>query len=426
MKANIPGEERQTRQIYRTAYFVILPAIAAGIGASLLGPEHLHRPLLLGTLILTLLCLHLSITATRRFAGHEEQRRITDDEVRASQAQMEQLFAMTDMLQSADCHEHAGAVLEATSKRLLTEFGGALYVFNNSRDRLDLIRSWNFGENDEPVETLLPETCWAIKRGKPHFNDQQEGSLNCFHHQCELPSVEIPMMARGTLFGLLILASGHEDAHARLNEVSRIARALADSMSLALSNIALNEQLKTRSMRDPLTGLYNRRYMEDALERAYSGAARNKTPISVMMIDLDNFKSLNDDHGHAKGDAVLRDVAAGLVGSLRPSDTVSRYGGEELFLILPDTAIADAETKAEALRIGIERLSETHGMKISASFGVAEFPTSVSSSRDLIAAADSALYVAKRDGKNCVRIAGTGHGAGGASPEFQLKPKLVS
>nr|WP_167381802.1 GGDEF domain-containing protein [Novosphingobium panipatense] len=210
------------------------------------------------------------------------------------------------------------------------------------------------------------------------------------------------MMARGQVFGLLVLACESADAHDRLQDVTRIARALADSMSLALSNIALREKLRTQSLRDPLTGLYNRRYMEDALERYINLAQRTGTPISVLMIDLDNFKRLNDDHGHAKGDAVLRDVAGQLVGTLRPSDVIARYGGEELLVIMPKCSLGDAAAKAELLRQRIEALSAAHGAQVSASFGIATVPETATGAGDVVTMADSALYAAKQSGKNRV------------------------
>ncbi|MEW9853755.1 GGDEF domain-containing protein [Novosphingobium sp. M1R2S20] len=120
------------------------------------------------------------------------------------------------------------------------------------------------------------------------------------------------------------------------------------------------------------------------------------------MIDLDNFKRLNDEHGHAKGDAVLRDVAGQLVSSLRPSDVVARYGGEELIVILPNCGLDDAAVKAEMLRMRVEGLSDVHGVPVSASFGVAAVPETSTTAADVIPMADSALYVAKKKGKNCI------------------------
>lgn len=315
----------------------------------------------------------------------------------------EELFEMTDMLQSAGDHRDAGDVLQATSLRLLPDFSGALYVFNNSRDRLDLAVSWSPDGEFEPAETLVPDNCWALKRGKPHVNDRPAGTLCCMHHSGEPATMELPMVARGTVYGLLMLAT--PEGAAKLNSVTRVGRALADSMSLALSNIALREKLRTQSLRDPLTGLYNRRYMEDALDRYLSMAERTGSATSVIMIDLDHFKKLNDEHGHAKGDAVLREVAGQLVGALRPSDVVCRYGGEELLVILPSCDLDDALLKAEMLRGRVESLSETHGAAITASFGVACIPETSAGPGDIVTMADAALYEAKQAGRNCVRLA---------------------
>jgi diguanylate cyclase (GGDEF)-like protein len=324
-------------------------------------------------------------------------------EARGAKAQTDELFNMTDMLQSADGYDDAAAVLMATSLRLLPEFGAALYIFNNSRDRLDLSGSWNMPEDYRPAETLAPSNCWTLKRGKPHINNPSAGSLCCAHHAGMAATLELPMMARGSVYGLLIFATNDtEMALTQLDATRRIGHALADSMSLALSNISLREKLRTQSLRDPLTGLYNRRYMEDALERYVSLAERSGAATTVLMMDLDNFKRLNDEFGHAMGDAVLRDVAAQLIGGLRPSDVACRYGGEELMIILPDCGMEDARIKAEALRLRVQGLTEIHQAPISVSIGIASIPETSTSVVDLVAMADAALYEAKRAGKNCL------------------------
>ena len=313
---------------------------------------------------------------------------------------------------------HGREAILATAQRLLPEFGAALYVFNNSRDRLDLAGSWNTPDDFHVAATLAIGNCWALKRGKPHINDPASDTLRCNHHHSQISTVEIPMMARGSVYGLLVLAYGGDDAFERLKGIRRLGRALADSMSLAVSNIALREKLLTQSLRDPLTGLYNRRYMEDALERYLSLAERNGVATSVLMIDLDNFKLINDEHGHAKGDAVLRDVAAQIVGGLRPSDVVCRYGGEELMVILPSCPMEDAASKAEQLRARIESLSEMHQAQISASIGIASVPTTSTSASDIVAHADAALFEAKRQGKNRVVCAERRAGREDAMPRL--------
>jgi diguanylate cyclase (GGDEF)-like protein len=386
---------------------MIAAAAIAGAGLLLMGAQHL-----------------LSRQLSKRSAELIGKQEALLVEAEASRHRTEELFAMTDILQSAEDHGDAGEVLKATSLRLLPHEAGALYVFNNSRDRLDLAVSWAPHGEFDPPEALVPDNCWALKRGKMHINDPSSGTLCCSHHLGSKATLEVPMVARGTVYGLLMVASNAENRATNVKEVARVARALADTMSLALSNIALREKLRTQSLRDPLTGLYNRRYMEDALDRYLSMAERSGDATSVIMIDLDHFKKLNDEHGHAKGDAVLRDAAVQLVGALRPADVVSRYGGEELLVILPACPLEDALLKAEILRSRIESLSEMHGCAVSASFGVACVPQT-SGKADLIPMADAALYEAKRAGRNCVRSAEGRAPRGGGGGESS-GPRLVA
>lgn len=330
------------------------------------------------------------------------QRREATREALEARLRVELLFKMTDLLQSALSYPDANAVLRSTAAKLLPGLGGALYVFNNSGDRLDLSTVWAWSEDAAPADPISPSQCWALKRGKAHLNQPGLEALLCEHHGQESLVLEIPMMARGEIYGLLNIQAIGDDAHARLMAAAPVAEALSEAMSLALSNIALREKLRSQALRDPLTGLYNRRYMEDVLQRYANLAERNDSPLSVVMIDLDHFKRLNDEHGHALGDAVLAEVASAIVGAIRPCDVACRYGGEELVVLLPDCARTEGLAKAEMLRVRIERLSENHGALVSASFGVATMPDTTSKFADLIADADAALYCAKAEGRNRV------------------------
>lgn len=330
------------------------------------------------------------------------QRREEAERAHAERKQINHLFRMTEMLQSANDYADANAVLGATIDSLLSGFGGALYVFNNSRDRLELSASWHWPDADALRPMLAPSQCWALKRGKPHVNASGRGALRCDHHLGAATVLEMPMTAHGEIQGMLQIATGMPDAAAELARIQPLATAIADAMSLAVSNIALREKLRTQALRDPLTGLYNRRYMEDALSRHASLAERSGTHLSVIMIDLDHFKKLNDAFGHAAGDSVLRDTAATILGALRTSDVACRYGGEELLVILPECRLDEALVKAEILRERIEALSEMHEAKVSASFGVAAMPESTRAVADLLGMADAALYQAKQAGRNRV------------------------
>jgi len=399
---NIATIDLQANNKYRALMMSVQGVSVCALVVAVFGADDAIRPAAAISLVVVLAVFVTGLVLSRGVVEHTERQHMLLAEAEATRQQISELFAMTDMLQAAEDHEDAGAVLMATARRLLPEFSGALYVFNNSRDRLDLATAWDVSDAFQPCETLLPSHCWALKRGKPHINELGSGTLCCMHQAGDMATLEVPMMARGQVFGLLLIATGESNASTQLQKQARVAGALADSMSLALSNIALREKLRTQSLRDPLTGLYNRRYMEDALERYINLAERTGSATSIIMIDLDNFKRLNDEHGHAKGDSVLRDVAGQLSAALRPSDVVARYGGEELIVILPNCGLEDSAAKAEMLRLRIEGLSDAHGASISASFGVATVPETSTSKADVIPTADAALYVAKKAGKNCV------------------------
>ncbi|WP_404366365.1 diguanylate cyclase [Sphingomonas sp. MMS24-J45] len=330
------------------------------------------------------------------------ERREDAERAHAERKQINHLFRMTEMLQSANGYGDANAVLGATIESLLPGFGGALYVFNNSRDRLELSATWHWPDNDPLRPVIAPAQCWALKRGKFHLNAGVRGALCCEHHVGRATVLELPMSAHGEIQGMLKIATNLPDASAQLAQAQPLATAIADAMSLAVSNIALREKLRTQALRDPLTGLYNRRYMEDALTRFAGLAERSGGHLSAIMIDLDHFKKVNDEFGHAMGDAILREAAAAIMGTLRTSDVACRYGGEELLVILPECGLSEATSKAELLRERIEALSTTYETTISASFGVAAIPDSTRVLADLLSLADTALYQAKEGGRNRV------------------------
>jgi diguanylate cyclase (GGDEF)-like protein len=346
-------------------------------------------------------CLAIAgLAATYRAVSRDARLR------RQAMRHAEILFQMADVLQSASGQEDANAVLGATARRLLPHLSGALYLFSSARDRLVLSTAWNADSDDMvPQPTILAADCWAVKRGKVQSNRPGGDSLRCEHHVGDGAALEVPMVARGEVHGLIRFCANGPDRERDLAEAGTLISALSDAVSLALSNIALREKLRSQALKDPLTGLYNRRYMEDSLQRLVSLSQRNATPVAVVLVDLDHFKKLNDDHGHLIGDTVLRTVAETISGTLRESDVACRYGGEELLVILPGCGLADAVYKAEVLRSRIETLSNVHGIRVTASLGVASAPENSNTVQDLILQADTALYEAKRGGRNCVQAA---------------------
>lgn len=320
---------------------------------------------------------------------------------RAAMAQTDSLFAMADMLQSAAGQDDTNDVLRAAAAQLLPDLGGALYVFNNSRDRLEVATRWGRQAEGSP-EFISPASCWALKRGKAHHNRPGPAGLRCGHGHAGTASLEIPMAARGQLHGLLELIADGPGAEAKLEQAMPIAVAMGDAMSLALSSIALRERLRNQALRDSLTGLYNRRFLEEMLDRVGQDAERRRAPFAAIMIDLDHFKKINDTYGHAAGDAVLRDVAGTILSCIRAVDVACRYGGEELAVLLPDCTLAQAVGKAEQIRSRIAAQPTANGVIVTASLGVAGIPETSANVTDMLTMADAALYRAKQQGRDRV------------------------
>jgi diguanylate cyclase (GGDEF)-like protein len=365
----------------------------------------LERQVLLGVnLSGALIAIVALIYAFRRSLRETSRREAAMAESEQTAERVDQLFGMTSILQSATDRDDANEVLRATTIRLLPGFSGRLYIFNNSHDRLELSTAWGLPETAPRLDHVAPSTCWAMKRGKPHLNVPGEGALRCAHHpESDAAALEIPMSARGEVLGLLVIGAGEHDTVAALRVIQPLAAALADGMSLALSSITLREQLRNQALRDPLTGLYNRRFLEETLQRLGLDAHRRKAPLAAIMIDLDHFKKLNDQYGHATGDIVLQAVSSTIVSVLRATDIVCRYGGEELAVLLPDCPLEMATAKAELLRASIEDLvAGPSGATVTASLGVAAIPATTSAPASLLASADAALYQAKQEGRNRV------------------------
>lgn len=199
------------------------------------------------------------------------------------------------------------------------------------------------------------------------------------------------------------------DERKRLMESKRIMAArVVEQYSLSLINLRLRETLRLESIRDPLTSLYNRRHMEASLEREVFRAKRHKSPVAIIMIDIDHFKKFNDTHGHEAGDVVLQELSTLVRGHIRSEDIACRYGGEEFLLIMPDAALDIASQRAEEIRLQTRELQIAYRDKpltITISLGVAAFPQHGAFIKEVVKAADSALYRAKKGGRDQVVIA---------------------
>jgi diguanylate cyclase (GGDEF)-like protein len=188
-----------------------------------------------------------------------------------------------------------------------------------------------------------------------------------------------------------------------------MATTVADQLGLAVANLKLRETLRNQSIRDALTGLFNRRYLEETLERELSRARRTNASLGLIMMDLDHFKHFNDTFGHEAGDVLLREVGRLLQETVRGGDVACRYGGEEFVVILPEASAETTRLRAERLRESIKHLYVTQrGQSIgsvTASIGVGTFPQNGTTGDALVKAADTALYLAKGTGRDRVTVA---------------------
>jgi diguanylate cyclase (GGDEF)-like protein len=186
----------------------------------------------------------------------------------------------------------------------------------------------------------------------------------------------------------------------------RIADLLSAQVSIALQNADLHARVAESAVRDPLTGLLNRRFFDEAVETAYATAARSGEPLSLIVLDLDRFSDVNNTHGHAVGDAVLRNVAGAMARAVRAGDIVARYGGEEFVVIAPGSRQEDAVGLAERIRAAVVREAERpidgKVITMTVSAGVASRLGDEADGRALFRAADSALLAAKRAGRDRV------------------------
>lgn len=350
------------------------------------------------------------------------------------------LNELGDLLQACQDRQEAYAAVAQYAGQLFPDRTGSLFVLNASQNLLEAVAGW--GESPSGEQVFSPDDCWAFRRGEVHRVAGSQTGLLCKH--IPTPSVAdhicIPMMAQGETIGMIHLQSSlcrlenvpQEALGYRTDSKDRLALTLAKQVSLALASLSLRESLRAQAIRDPLTNLFNRRYMEESLKRELQRVKRRGVSLGVIMVDLDHFKKFNDTFGHKAGDAMLVALAALLKNHIRLEDIACRYGGEELLVILPETPLKITIQRAEKLReqisqLKVEFLGQTLGLT-TASLGVAAFPQHGLDWEELIRAADAALYRAKEEGRNRVVVAQdlkTHRNAGQPQPGLEAKTKTA-
>jgi diguanylate cyclase (GGDEF)-like protein len=333
------------------------------------------------------------------------------------ETQVALLRELGEMLQASRDRREACEIAARIGAQIFPGGSGALYMFDGTRTQLRSVAGWGRGATLDPPDVFAPSACWALRRGRPHKVDPTTSDVPCAHvapspkepaHLC------VPMIAHGEALGVLSVSIGRDREGAAPVVVTanreRLAQTIAEQVSVTIANLRLHAELREQSVRDPLTGLFNRRYLESVLEQAFRQAERSRRSLTVVLLDLDHFKRINDNHGHEAGDAVLREVAGAIEASLRRGDVACRWGGEEFVAILPETGreggLAVARKIQSRLRSTPLRYGEADLGRITASFGVAWFPGAASEPPGLLRAADAAMYRAKQEGRDRIETAG--------------------
>ncbi|MFQ3661290.1 MAG: diguanylate cyclase [Chloroflexaceae bacterium] len=327
-------------------------------------------------------------------------------EARRRTAEVMQINQMHDLLQVCQNRAEAAEVIGLRLAAIFPDHGGYLAIRIPGSDDLEVICQW--GEQ-RPAETVFPiEACWALRRGQLHVLAGPHTGPRCRHlgatrvdHSCCLP-----LAVQSEIYGVLHIAG---EAQPRIELLISV----GDAIKLALANIDLREALREQAIHDPLTGLFNRRYLEATLPREVYRVQREGEALCVAMLDIDYFKSFNDRYGHEAGDTLLREVGWVFREHMRKSDIACRYGGEEFVLVLPGSAVEDTVQRLEQIRGLVNALQvDFHGRRlepVSISVGVAAY-CGTGGADELLRAADEALYAAKRAGRNTIVVAGVPQG----------------
>jgi diguanylate cyclase (GGDEF)-like protein len=303
--------------------------------------------------------------------------------------------------------EQAEAVTVRYLEQLLPGTGGNVSIVNNARQTLESVATWG-GVDSVIFDGFPPESCCAVRSGRLRWRRPERSEVHCTHFAGKAPEryVCLPLTAHGETLGVITVECPTQEV-ATLAELRESTLAsLGEMAAMAIAGLNLRQKLESQSIRDGLTGLFNRSFMEVALEREMSRAGRQEKQVAVLMADIDHFKSINDNYGHDAGDVVLRGVAETMRLAVRSEDTVCRFGGEEFIIIMPEISTSAAMDRAEVLRRMVNDLSLRYQgqalPQVTMSVGVAMYPDNSDNAYELLRSADHAMYAAKHKGRNRV------------------------
>ena len=356
-------------------------------------------------------CNVRDITSRKRA---EDGMRTANDELMASVAElqkrdeeMKSLIGLNELLQSCTSQAEAYQVIAHMAVELFAGQMGCLAILSAPDQHLETVVCW--GDQTALKSSFSLDDCWALRRGKLHEVSDPQKDVLCRHfdRETQVGDLCVPLIVQSGAIGLLCLTGAARKVIGSIMR-QRLAVAVGETIKLSLYNLKLREELRQQATHDPLTGLCNRRYLEENLGRELHRARRANSPLCIVMLDLDNFKPFNDSFGHDAGDSLLRQLGQMLREKLRKSDISCRYGGDEFVLVLPDSSLADTQQRVEQIRVLVKELQIRHGGPqldtITISAGIAPASEHNSTAAELLQAADNAMYTAKQAGGNRVVV----------------------
>jgi diguanylate cyclase (GGDEF)-like protein/PAS domain S-box-containing protein len=344
---------------------------------------------------------------TRAQAATEELLALVD-ELQWRDREMQLLNHMNDLLLSCMTLTEAYHVIALTAEDLFPGHDGCLAIMHSRDQHLEVAARW--GTEAVMVPTFSLEDCWGLRRGQLHEVIDPQSGLVCRHfiHPPQAGYLCLPLTVQGKTLGVLCIIDSPTHKGVHHLSLQQLAVSAGETIKLSLSNLTLREELRQQAIHDPLTGLFNRRYLDETLPRELHLAQRRKAPLCIVMLDIDGFKQFNDSFGHSPGDSLLREFGRILRERLRKSDISCRYGGDEFVLVLPDSSIADTQERVEQIRLFIKDFQIQYGGQrvgmITLSAGIAQAPEHGTTESELLRAADQAMYTAKQAGGNRIVI----------------------
>ncbi len=322
-----------------------------------------------------------------------------------------QLNQLAEKLQACRRLDETYQIVSSSLSELFSKASGALYMADTGEQIFESVITWG----DYPItpQTINNEDCISLLKNRIILSDSANQGTMCSHISPldRHISLCMPLLGQNNILGMIYLVFDKydygiegKDKENLLENWQRLATSVTDHLAMAMANLKLRERLQNLSVHDGLTGLYNRRYMEETLSREFKAAERDNKPVGVIILDVDFFKKFNDTYGHEAGDIVLVELAKNLTKNVRKSDVVCRYGGEEFVVVLPGQHIEKVVERAEVIRQCVEndlRIKyNEHVFQLTISLGAATYPAHGSDYDTVLKAADNALYKAKEGGRN--------------------------